>query len=204
MEVRERLIPAGLVASAVLGAAAAAALQHAGRFRTLDWPTLAALEHPWWLGVGEVVGGIACALGALSLAALGFRHAGTSALATLGVILVWFAGLGAVAIAALHLGLIRAASGGVLDAIRYGNRWDWWYGLGWAFFAIGGVIGLLALGIGVARGNRRLRYPAACLAGSAVLLILFAPLGAVLLLVALVWLAVAISRTSGSTPVPAG
>ena len=204
MQVRERLIPIGLVASAVLGTVAVLVLQHAGRFRSFDWPTVAALEHPVWLGVGEVVGAIACGLGAVSLAAVGFRHAGTSALATLGVVLVWFAGIGAVAIAAFHLGLIHAARGGVLDAIRYHQRWEWWYGLGWAFFAIGGLIALLALGIGVARGNRALRYPAASLAGSAVLLILFAPIGAGLLAVALVWLAVAISRANGTRPAPAG
>ena len=165
-------------------------------FGSLDLSVLAAVEHPVWLGVGTAIGLLAALLGSLSLAILGTRHGGSSALAAFGVIFLAFAAAGAVLISVLEFALIAEAEDGVLEAVLFRQRWDWWNALGWVLFWIGGLIALLAIGIGIARGNPALRYPALSLAASAVLVSVFPAVGAALFALALVWIASALARVS--------
>lgn len=136
---------------------------------------------------------MAVSIGAASLFALGTLGARSSALATLGAICLAFAVPGVVLVVALDLAYARAAQDGVLDAIRFGQRWNWWSAVGWALFVFGGFLGLVALGIGLARGNRDLRYPAAALIVSTLLMLVLS-LAAVLFAVSLIWIAWALPR----------
>jgi hypothetical protein len=103
-------------------------------------------------------------------------------------------------VAALDLAYIGAADDGVLEAIRFGQRWDWWSALGWVLFAIGAFLGLVFLGIGLARSSRRLRYPGVALAASTFVMFLIPP-AAFLLAASLVWIAWDLWRNDRS---PAG
>jgi hypothetical protein len=194
----EHLISVGLLAAVVAGSGSAVALWRAREFRALDWPTGAAILHPVWLGLGEVLGAFAVVVGAAALSGVAIRHSGSSALAAFGVILLGLGAIGAVGVVALDIGLIRAAKGGVLDAIFFGQRWNWWDALAWLLLTVGGLVGLLLFGIGIARGNRALRLPGASLAGSAILIFLFPRLGIACLAVVFVWMAVGISRSGAS------
>ena len=99
----------------------------------------------------------------------------------------------------LDLAYVSRAQDGVLQAIFFGQRWNWWSAVGWLLFAFGGSLGLLALGIGLARGSRALRYPGIALAASLVAAYLFTP-AAILLAASLCWLAVVVAR-AGSHPI---
>jgi hypothetical protein len=178
----------------------------AGRSGTLDWPLQAALEHPAWLVSGEVLGALAWTLVAASLSVLGVRHGGSSVFVSLGVICLVLSIPGVVLVVGFDLAYASRAQDGVLEAIFFGQRWDSWSAVGWLFFAIGGSLGLLLLGVGLARGNRVLRYPGIALAGSLVALYVFTP-AAILLAASLCWLAVVVARAGsnplGGTPQPA-
>jgi hypothetical protein len=63
----EGLIPFGLVASALAGSGSAVALWRAKGFYLIDRPFLAAIQHPVWLGIGEVLGALAVVVGAAAL-----------------------------------------------------------------------------------------------------------------------------------------
>jgi hypothetical protein len=197
----EHLIEVGLVASALAGTVSAAVLRLAGRSEAPDWPTLAALEHPVWLVVGEVLGAAACVVAAVSLCALGTLYARSSALVAFGEICLALVVPGVLVVVALDFALIPAARNSILEAILFGQRWDWWSGVGWLFFVGGGLLGLLALGIGLARANRALRYPGVALAMSVVLQFVF-PLvvGVVVLAVSLIWIAVTLWGGASSPP----
>lgn len=197
----EVLIEVGLVASALAGMISLGILRFVGRASAPDWPTIAALEHPVWLVIGEVVGAIACVVAAASLCALAILHARSSALASFGVICLALVVPGVVLVVALDLALIPAAQEGVLEAILFGQRWDWWSAVGWFLFVCGGLLGLLSLGIGMARANRALRYPALALVVS-VFLLSFPPAG-IVLPASLVWMAVALWRTKSRPLAPA-
>jgi hypothetical protein len=197
----EHLIAAGLVGSALIGSSAVVILWLAGRSGSSDWPIRAALDHPAWLAAGELLGAAAVSIGAASLVALGTLFARSSALATLGAVCLAFAVPGVVLVVALDLSYARAAQNGVLDAIRFGQRWNWWSAVGWALFAFGGFLGLIALGIGLARGNRDLRNPAGALIVS-LLLMLVLSLAAVLFAGSLIWIAWALRRTGTIPPTP--
>ena len=189
----EHLIEVGLVASALAGTVSVAILWLAGRSEPPDWPIVAALDHPAWLAFGELLGAVAFSIAAASLFAAGALFARSSALASLGAICLAFAVPGVVLVVALDLAYIGAAQDGVLDAIRFGQRWNWWSAVGWALFAFGGFLGVVALGIGLARGNQALRYPAAALAVST-LLMLFLSVAGILFAASLVWIAWALRR----------
>jgi hypothetical protein len=126
------------------------------------------------------------------------RHSPSSALGPLGVILLGFAAIGAIGVVALDLGLINAARNGVLDEFHFGLRWNWWHTLAWLLLFLGGLVGLLLLGIGIARGNRSVRLPGISLAGCAVLILVFPRLGIACLAVVFVLMAAGLSR-SGAT-----
>jgi hypothetical protein len=190
----EYLISAGLLASTLAGSASSVALWRAREFRAFDSPTIAALDHPVWLGLGEVLGALAVLLGCAALTGIGIRHSRSSALAALGLICLGFAAIGAVGVVVLDIGLISAARGGVLDAILFGMRWNWWDALARFLLIVGGLVGVLLLGIGIARGNRVLRWPGASLAGCAVLIFLFPLLGIACLAVVFVWMATVFFR----------
>jgi hypothetical protein len=178
----------------------------AGRSADSHWPLDAALEHPAWLLGGEALGAIAWTVAAASLSALGLRHGGSSVLVALGVVCFVVSIPGVALLVGLDFGYVSRAQDGVLQAILFGQHWTWWNALGWLLFAVGGSLGLLALGIGLARGNRALRYPGIALAASLVATYLFAP-AAILLAAALCWLAFVVARAEstplGGTPQPA-
>jgi hypothetical protein len=194
---REDLISAGLLVTAIAGTASTIALWRVDYGVTV-WSAAPAVEHPVWLGVGEVLGLVAAVIGSISLGALARRYAGSSALATFGVISLGFAVAGALLVAVLDFALIVVAQDGVLAAIEFRLRWTWWNGLGWAVFAIGGLLGLLAIGIGVARKDPSLRYATLGLAVSAVLLAVYPLAGAASLALALIWVATVLVRSHPS------
>jgi hypothetical protein len=169
----------------------------AGRSGSLNWPLRAALEHPAWLVGGELLGALAWALSAASLSVLGVRHGGSSAFGSLGVVCLVVSIPGVALVVGLDLAYASRAQDGVLEAFFFGQRWDWWNGFGWLLFAIGGSLGLLFLGVGLARGNRVLRYPGIALAGSLAAMHLFAPAG-ILLAASLCWLAVVVARADSN------
>jgi hypothetical protein len=197
-----------LVGSVLMAAGSVVILWLAGRSADSHWPLEAALEHPGWLIGGEVLGAIAWTVAAASLSALGLRHGGSSVLVALGVVCFVVSIPGVALLVGLDLAYASRAQDqdGVLEAITFGLRWNWWSALGWVLFAVGGSLGLLALGIGLARGNRALRYPGIALAASLVAVYLFTP-AAILLAAALCWLAFVVARAEstplGGTPQPA-
>jgi len=150
-----------------------------------------------WLVAGEVLGAIACVLGAASLSFLGLRHGASSVLISLAVICLAFSIAGVVLVTAVDLAYSRAAQEGVLHAITFGQRWSWWSALGWSLFVVVGSLGVLLLGIGLARANRALRYPGLALVASVVSMLLVT-YAAVLLAASLIWLALSIRRVSSS------
>jgi hypothetical protein len=151
-----------------------------------------------WLGLGEVLGALAVVVGAAALTGLVMRHSRSSALAPLGVIFLGFGAIGAVGVVALDMGLIRAARSGVIHEIQFGQRWNWWDALARLLLIVGGLLGLLLLGIGIARANRALRLPGMSLAGCAVLISFFPRLGMACLAVVFMWIAAAVSRSNVS------
>jgi hypothetical protein len=197
VKLSDRLIGAVLLGSVLMAAGSVLILWVAGRSGDLDWPLGAALEHPAWLVSGEVLGALACALTAASLSALGVRHGGSSVLVALGVACLVLSIPGVVLVVGLDLAYTSRAQDGVVQAIFFGLRWNWWSGVGWALFAIGGSLGLVFLGFGLARGNRALRYPGLALAGSLVAMFVFAPAG-ILLAASLCWLAFVVARADSS------
>jgi hypothetical protein len=180
-----------------MGATGVAILWVAGRGADADWPIRAALDHPALLVSGEVLGALACVLAALSLALLGLRHGGSSAFVPLAVMCLALSIPGVVLVVVLDLAYARAAQQGVLDAITFGQSWNWWSAVGWLLFSIVGFLGLVLLGIGLARGNRQLRYPGMALVASLVAMAVFAYAG-VLLAASLIWLALSVTRRSSS------
>lgn len=193
----EQRISAGLLVTAISGTASTIALWRVD-YGVITWSAAPAVAHPVWLGVGVALGIVAAVAGSISLGALAFRYGRSSALAMLGVICAGFAVAGAIVTAVLDFALIVAAQDGVIAAIEFRLRWTWWNGLGWALFAIGGLIAVLAIGISVARSNRRLRYPALSLAVAAALLAVYPAAGAPLFAAALVWLASMLARSDSS------
>jgi hypothetical protein len=202
----DRVIGVALVGSVLMAAGSVVILWLAGRSADSDWPLEAALEHPAWLLGGEALGATAWTVAAASLSALGLRHGGSSVLVALGVVCFVVSIPGVALLVGLDFGYVSRAQDGVLQAILFGQHWTWWNALGWLLFAVGGSLGLLALGIGLARGNRALRYPGIALAASLVATYLFAP-AAILLAAALCWLAFVVARAEstplGGTPQPA-
>jgi hypothetical protein len=200
----EHLIADGLIASAVAGIVAVAILWIVGRSGDSDWPAIAAFEHPVWLAIGEIVGAAAFIMAVAFLAATAIVYGRSSALATFGVICLGIAAPGIVLILVLDLGYVRAQQDGILNAIQFGQHWNWWSAVGWFLFAVGGLLGLLTLGIGLARANRGLRYPGLALAVSVVLLAILDPLayGGILFAVALVWMAAVLWRGDFQTTRP--
>ena len=194
--------------SVLMAAGSVVILWLAGRSAVSDWPLEAALDHPAWLVGGEALGAIAWIVAAAALSALGLRHGGSSVLVALGVVCFVVSIPGVVLVLGLDLAYISRArdQDGVLQAITFGLRWTWWNALGWLLFAVGGALGLVALGIGLARGNRALRYPGIALAAAIVATYLFAP-AAILLAASLCWLAFVVARAEstplGGTPQPA-
>lgn len=189
----EHLIEGALVASVSAGIVAVAILWSIGRSADPDFPTVAAFDHPAWLAIGEIVGTAAVITAAASLAAVSVFYARSSALATGGVICLGAVVPGVVLITILDLAYIWAAQDGILEAISFSQRWNWWNAVGWLLFAAGGVFGLLAVGSGVARESRELRHPAGALALSMVLT-LFVLYAGVLLAASLIWIAAALHR----------
>jgi hypothetical protein len=202
----DRLIGAALLGSVAMAVGAVAILWSAGRSRDLNWPLGAALEHPGWLAVGEALGAVAWAVAAAALAALGVRRGGRSVIAALGVACLAISIPGVALVLGLELAYISRVQDDVTEALFFGQRWDRLSGIGWLLFAIGGSLGLVSLGIALARGNPGLRYPGLALAGSLVAMWLFAP-AAILLAVSVCWLAVSLARAAsnslGGTPQPA-
>jgi hypothetical protein len=190
----EHLIPVGLLAAAISATASAIALWQAG-VSVSEWSAGPAVEHPVWLGIGDALGIVAAVTGSISLAALALRHSGSSVLATFVVIFLGFAVVGAVVITVLDFALIVTAQDDVLAAIEFRLRWVWWNALGWVLLGIGGLIAVLTIGIGAARRNPSLRYPALSLAASALLLALYPLAGVVLLALALIWVAAVLARS---------
>jgi uncharacterized integral membrane protein len=181
-------------------------LWFAGHSGGLTWPLAAALLHPVWLLVGEVLGAVAWAITAATLSVLGVRRGGPSVLVALGVVGLVGSIPGVALVLGLDLAFVSRAQDDVTQAIFFAQRWDWWSGVGWVLFAIGGSLGLVFLGVGLARGNRVLRYPGMALAGSLVAMYLFVP-AAILLAASLCWLAIAVARADSNplsgTPQPA-
>jgi hypothetical protein len=194
----EHLLSVGLLASTLIGFASAVALWRARGFHVIDRPSIAAFQHPVWLGLGEVLGASAVLVAAAALTGVVIRHSRSSALAPLGVILLGFGAIGAVGVVVHDMGLINAARSGVVHEIQFGLRWDWWHALAWLLLIFGGLLGLLLLGIGIARGNRALRLPGMSLAGCAVLIFLFPRLGIACLAVVFVWIASTVSGSDAS------
>lgn len=197
MEHPDRLIGAGLLGSVLTAAGSVVILWIAGHSGDLNWPLRAALEHPAWLVSGEVLGAVAWGIAAGSLSVLGVRSGGPSVFASLGVACLVISIPGVALVVGLDLAYVSRAQDGVVQAILFGQRWDWWSGAGWALFAIGGSLGILFLGVGLARGNRALRYPGMALAGSLVAMYLFAPAG-LLLAASLCWLAIVVARAESN------
>jgi hypothetical protein len=193
----EYLIAAGLIGSVAIGTTSVGILWFAGRKIDPDWPVQAALDRPAWLAAGEVLGAIACVIAAASLSFLGVRHGGSSAFVAFAVLCLALSIPGVVIVTVLDLAYARAAQKGVFDAITFGQSWDWWSAVGWLLFAMLGFLGLVLLGIGLARGNRVLRYPGLALVASLLVMFLFAYAG-VLLAASLIWLAVSVGRPSSS------
>jgi hypothetical protein len=202
----DRVIAVALVGSVLMAAGSVVILWLAGRSGDSGWPLEAALEHSAWLLGGDVLGAIAWAISAASLAALGLRHGGSSVLVPVGVACLVVSIPGVALVLGLDLAYVIKAQDDVVQAIFFGQQWNWWSAVGWLLFAGGGSVGLLALGIGLARGNRALRYPGIALAASIVATYLFAP-AAILLAAALCWLAFVVARAEstplGGTPQPA-
>jgi hypothetical protein len=199
----EYLIAAGLIGSVAIGATSVGILWFAGRTVDPDWPAQAAFDRPVWLAAGEVLGAIACVLAAASLSFLAIRHGGSSAFVPLAVLCLALSIPGVVIVTALDLAYARAAQDGVLEAIFFGQRWNWWSAVGWLLFAIVGFLGLVLLGIGLARANRALRYPGLALVASP-LVMLFVTYAGVLLAASLIWLALSVGRASSSLVGPGG
>ena len=86
----DHLISAGLLATTIIGTASAIALWRAGS-GVADWSAAPAVAHPVWLGVGDAFGIVAAVIGSISIGGVALRHAGSSALATFGVILLGLA-----------------------------------------------------------------------------------------------------------------
>lgn len=183
--------------AAISGTVSAIALWRAD-YGVYEWSAAPAVAHPVWLGLGGAFGIVAVAIGSVSLGAVALRHGGSSTLATFGVVVLGFAVAGAVAVAVLDFALIVAAQDGVLAAFEFRQRWLWWNALGWVLLGIGGLIAVLAIGIGVARRNPSLRYPALSLVVSALLVAVYPPAGAALLALALIWVASALVRSDPS------
>jgi hypothetical protein len=191
----EHLISAGLLAAVLAGSASAVAFWRAGGARSLNSPIVAAIQHPVWLGLADVLGALAVVAGAAALIGVGVRHSGSSALASFAVLLLGCGAIGAVGVVALDIGLISAADGNVLDAILFNQRWTFWNAVAWLLLILG-LLGVLLLGIGIARGNRALRMPGASLAGSAVLISFFPYVGSACLAIVFVWMAAGLSRSN--------
>lgn len=202
----DRLIGIALICSVLAAAGSVMTLWFAGRSADSDWPIEAAFDHPTLLVAGEALGAIAWAAAAASVAAVGLRHGGSSVLVALGVACLVVSIPGVAFVFGLDLAYVSRVQDGVLQAIFFGQRWNWWSAVGWLLFAIGGYLGLLALGIGLARGSRALRYPGIALATSLVAVYLFTP-AAILLAASLCWLAVVVARADshplGGSPQPA-
>jgi hypothetical protein len=195
----DRLIGIALTGSVIAAAGSVVILWFAGRSADSDWPIEAAFDHPTLLVAGEALGAIAWAAAAASVAAVGLRHGGSSVLVALGVACLVVSIPGAAFVFGLDLAYASRVQDGVLQAIFFGQRWNWWSAVGWLLFAFGGSLGLLAIGIGLARGSRALRYPGIALAASLVAAYLFTP-AAILLATSLCWLAVVVARP-GSHPI---
>jgi hypothetical protein len=198
----ERLIAAGLLGSVVVGACAYVLLRHAERSVSDNWPLVSAIKHPDRLWIAEILGASAWIIAVASLAAAGTRFARSSTLATFGQICLAISVPGAILVAVLDLAYARRAQDALPAAIFFGERWQQWNVAGWLMLSAGGLIGLVALGIGLARANRVLRYPALALAATAALiLILDGAYAAILLAASLAWTAVVVWRRgpSGAT-----
>jgi hypothetical protein len=202
----DRLIGIALMGSVLVAAGSVVILWFAGRSADSDWPIEAAFDHPTLLVAGEALGVIAWAAAAASVAAVGLRHGGSSVLVALGVACLVVSIPGVAFVFGLDLAYVSRVQDGVLQAIFFGQRWNWWSAVGWLLFAFGGSLGLLAIGIGLARGNRALRYPGISVAVSLVAVHLFTP-AAILLAASLCWIAVVVARADshplGGTPQPA-
>jgi hypothetical protein len=197
----EYLVSAGLLASTLLGLGSAVVLWIAERYDSLHWGSLAALDHPALLLVGDFLATLACLAAAISLTLLTIRWASSSALAQFGLLFLGVGIVGCALLTILDVGLVRAASQDVLEMIEYSRRWDLWNAMGMAAFFFGGSIALVCIGLGVARRNRALRYPASALAVSALMVVFLTPIGVAALGVTFLWLGYVVLQR-GAIPGP--
>jgi hypothetical protein len=200
------LIAGGLVGAAVLGTVSAGLLWHSGRLDTLDWTLSPAVFNPWSLAAGTILLVIAVLTAGASFGGLARQYSGNSVLAGLGALSLLLACLGALGASTLDFALIAKAQGqgSAVDYIFFIQRWDWWHTLGLGLFLLAGCIGLVALGIGTARGNRHLRLPALALAAAGALSLVLPAAGAPALALTMTWLGIAlvVRRSPRTSPNP--
>lgn len=198
MKPRDPIIAVGFVAAAVAGSASAAFLGFAGRLDATDWTATPAVSHALLLTAGGVSAVITWGLAASALIALSFKLAPRSVLTAGGAIVLSLAFVGGLARSAFDLALVVETRGddAILDGILFVQRWHWEYDLALLLLLAGALIGLIASGIAFARGGGPLRLPGLALVIAGVVLVIFPGLGAMLIGVVFVWLAISLARAS--------